>query len=87
MRTDDEQVRCLRTQRNFAAAAAILFVIISLGAVLPRFLKSQRELKTANQEVVDLQSYIVVTQQRTRETETEILQTQKEIRALIRRSQ
>jgi hypothetical protein len=87
MTTDEDQIQHFRVQRNFAAITAVFFIIISMGVVLPRFLKTRRELSTATQEVIDLQSYIVRTQKQTRETEAEIIQTQREIRKLVQSPQ
>jgi hypothetical protein len=72
----------LTFQRNGAAAAAILMILASLGSALPGTVRRNRELKSANAELVALQGTIVRVQREIRDTQAAIIRAQGEISAL-----
>ncbi len=82
--TDTAQFHGLRRQRNLLAVAAILMIVISMGVSLPRVLDRRNKLKALNEELIGLQNSIVSVQQRTREVQAEIIQTQNEVRVLLK---
>jgi hypothetical protein len=72
-----------REQRNRFGLVAVVFVLGSVGACLPRFVKRHNELKRLNAELVALQATIVAHQSETRATHASILKTQDEIKLAI----
>lgn len=81
---DDAQFQRLRKERNIAAVAAVLFIVISMAVSVPPALKHRSELKQANDQLVGLQSSIVITQEKLRKVQAEITQTQQEIERALK---
>lgn len=76
----NDTVAKLRKKRNWAAAVAIVSLLGSIGASLPRVLSRHRELQATNGRLLTLQAQIVASQQRIREVQAEIVKVQTEIK-------
>lgn len=68
----------LGRERNVFAVCAVC-CLAALGLGVPRALKMHRERKQVDSQLVDLQSAIVRHQERTREIQRRIVETQEEI--------
>jgi predicted nucleic acid-binding Zn-ribbon protein len=69
----------LRKKRNWAVIIAIVAILGSMGASLPRAISRHRDLKATNEQLLALQAQIVASQQRIREVQAEIGKVQAEI--------
>ncbi len=77
---DQDEITRLRRQRNvFAVLAACSLALI--GASVPRKVANYRELKAANDRLVELQASIVGTQRQIRTAQEEIAGYQQMLRA------
>lgn len=81
---EDAQFNRLRKERNIAAVAAVLFIVISMTISVPPNLKRRNELKQANEQLVGLQSTIVNTQEKLRRVQSEITLTQLQIERALK---
>ncbi len=69
----------LRRRRNWLAAIAVVALLGSIGAALPRRLERYRAHKQANEEILRQQAALLDLQNRIRATQTRILQVQEEL--------
>lgn len=81
---EDAQMRRLRIERNIAAVAAVMVIVISMAVSLPPALKRRAELKQANDRLIGLQSTIVATQEQLRKVQANITLTQQEIELALK---
>lgn len=81
---DDTQFQRLRKERNIAAVAAVLFIVVSMALSVPPALKRRNELKQTNDLLLGLQAAIVDTQAKLKKVQADITQTQQEIERALK---
>jgi len=74
--SDSPTISLLKKKRNLYVVIAVVSLAGSLGASLPRRVKSFRAHKQANAELLRLQSEIVASQEKIRNVQAEILKIQ-----------
>ena len=74
--SDSPAISRLKKKRNLYLAIAVVSLAGSLGASLPRRVKSFNAHKQANAELLRFQSAIVASQEKIRNVQTEILKIQ-----------
>ena len=77
---DNTSLRRALTQRNQAIACAILSLVLSLALIMNTFLGHRKDLKAAQEQILDLQNTLSVTQQALRDDQQELVRTQKALR-------
>lgn len=81
---EDAQLHRLRKERNIAAVAAVLFIVVSMAISVPPNLKRRKELKQTNDQLVSLQAAIVDAQAKLRKVQSDITQVQLEIERAVK---
>ena len=74
--SDSSAISRLKKKRNLYVAIAVVSLAGSIGASLPRRVKSFRDHKQANAELLRLQAEIVASQEKIRNVQAEILKIQ-----------
>jgi hypothetical protein len=78
--SDSPAISRLKKKRNLYVAIAVVSLAGSLGAALPRRVKSFNAHKQANAEWIRLQGEIVATQGKIKNVQAEILKIQAELK-------
>jgi starvation-inducible outer membrane lipoprotein len=84
MPAESNPSRQLARERNLAALAAMLLIVLSICAVLPAALQRRHRLFLTNLDLLSLQDQVVAVQQRTRDVQAAVVRAQSEIRRLQR---
>ena len=74
--SDSPAIFLLKKKRNLYVVIAVVSLAVSLGAALPRRVKSFRAHKQANAELLRLQAEIVASEVKIRNVQAEILKIQ-----------